>query len=146
MTRVLFLALCLQLICSCECIGSTNDKSTANTGSYVEPINYYLIKDSVYIADIIGVRNLGTVNHGEILESSVIIKNGFDVPLLISRIEASCGCVNVEFSSEPIMPGKTIKLNVVYNSNNKQGTQFAHIDLNTNKGVYVVRVETFINK
>lgn len=146
MVKLIFLFLCLFSVCGCAGFGSSNKNVENNIeNASQEAKNYYLIKDSVYLSDIVGIRDLGNIKHGEILESTVILKNGFEEPLVISGVEASCGCVNVEFQSEPIMPNKTAKLKLVYNSKNRQGTQFAHIDLITNKGVYVVRVETFID-
>ncbi|QOW10765.1 DUF1573 domain-containing protein [Kaistella flava (ex Peng et al. 2021)] len=44
------------------------------------------------------------------------IKNTGDKPLIISRVQASCGCTTPEWSQEPIMPGKTADLKVGYDT------------------------------
>lgn len=38
-------------------------------------------------------------------------------PLLIKDVKSSCGCTVPSFSKEPIMPGKTGKIEVKYNMN-----------------------------
>ena len=43
-------------------------------------------------------------------------KNTGDKPLIISRVQASCGCTTPEWSQDPIMPGKTAQLKVGYNT------------------------------
>lgn len=45
------------------------------------------------------------------------VKNTGDKPLIISRVQPSCGCTTPEFSQEPIMPGKTGQIKVHYDTN-----------------------------
>lgn len=58
----------------------------------------------------------GTVKHGSDGHRIFTIKNTGDKPLIISRVQASCGCTTPEWSQEPIMPGKTAPLKVGYNT------------------------------
>lgn len=44
------------------------------------------------------------------------VKNDGDKPLIISRVQASCGCTTPEWSQDPIMPGKTAPIKVGYNT------------------------------
>jgi len=44
------------------------------------------------------------------------IKNIGKTPLVVANATASCGCTVPEKPKEPIMPGKTDKLKVVYNA------------------------------
>ena len=37
-------------------------------------------------------------------------------PLIISSAKASCGCTNMKYSSEPILPGKTSVVSATYNA------------------------------
>ncbi len=45
------------------------------------------------------------------------VKNTGDKPLIISKVQASCGCTTPEWSQDPIMPGQTSKIKVGYNTN-----------------------------
>lgn len=58
----------------------------------------------------------GTVKHNSDGQRIFTIKNTGDKPLIISRVQASCGCTTPEWSQEPIMPGKTAPLKVGYNT------------------------------
>lgn len=44
------------------------------------------------------------------------VKNTGDKPLIISKVQASCGCTTPEWSQDPIMPGKTAQIKVGYNT------------------------------
>lgn len=44
------------------------------------------------------------------------VKNTGDKPLIISKVQPQCGCTTPEWSQEPIMPGKTGKIKVHYNT------------------------------
>src|ERR1035437_4685405 len=39
-------------------------------------------------------------------------------PLILSNVQASCGCTVPEWPKEPILPGKTGSIKVKYNTNN----------------------------
>ncbi|TCN70260.1 DUF1573 domain-containing protein [Acetobacteroides hydrogenigenes] len=43
-------------------------------------------------------------------------KNTSKVPLILTSVSASCGCTTPEWPREPILPGKTGKIKVTYNS------------------------------
>lgn len=45
------------------------------------------------------------------------VKNTGDKPLIISKVQASCGCTTPEWSQDPILPGKTAQIKVGYNTN-----------------------------
>lgn len=44
-------------------------------------------------------------------------KNTGDAPLIISNVQSTCGCTVPSKPTEPIMPGKTGKIDVKYNMN-----------------------------
>lgn len=58
----------------------------------------------------------GTVKVGSDGHRVFTVKNTGDKPLIISKVEASCGCTTPEWSQEPIMPGKTAPIKVGYNT------------------------------
>ncbi|KMQ67872.1 hypothetical protein ACM39_11055 [Chryseobacterium sp. FH2] len=62
-----------------------------------------------------------TFDYGTIKPSSdgtrfFTVTNTGDKPLVISNVKASCGCTTPEFNTDPIMPGKTAKIKVGYNT------------------------------
>src|SRR5690606_36662998 len=73
----------------------------------------------------------GTVKAGSDGHRFFTVTNTGDKPLIINDIKASCGCTTPEWSKDPIMPGKTAKIKVGYNT--------------TIKGVFVKTIEVFSN-
>jgi len=49
-------------------------------------------------------------------------KNSGSVPLVISAVNASCGCTTPEWSKEPVLPGKSGFIKVSYNPLNRPGS------------------------
>ncbi len=58
----------------------------------------------------------GTVKAGSDGHRLFTVKNTGDKPLIISKVQASCGCTTPEWSQDPIMPGKTAEIKVGYNT------------------------------
>ncbi|UFK96996.1 DUF1573 domain-containing protein [Kaistella faecalis] len=58
----------------------------------------------------------GTVKTGADGHRMFTVKNTGDKPLIISKVQASCGCTTPEWSQDPIMPGKTAQIKVGYNT------------------------------
>jgi hypothetical protein len=44
------------------------------------------------------------------------LTNAGKEPLIISSAKASCGCTNLKFSQEPILPGKSASVSATYNA------------------------------
>lgn len=63
-----------------------------------------------------------TIDYGEIEKGSDGVRvfeftNTGNVPLVISSVKSSCGCTIPKKPEEPIMPGKTGKIEVKYDTN-----------------------------
>jgi len=44
------------------------------------------------------------------------LTNNGNEPLIIASAVASCGCTNLSYSKDPILPGKSITISVTYNA------------------------------
>ena len=62
------------------------------------------------------VFDYGTVKVGADGHRIFTVKNTGTKPLIISKVQASCGCTTPEWSQDPIMPGKTAPIKVGYNT------------------------------
>ncbi len=58
----------------------------------------------------------GTVKGGSDGHRFFTVKNTGDKPLIISKVQASCGCTTPEWSQDPIMPGKSTQIKVGYDT------------------------------
>lgn len=72
-----------------------------------------------------------------------IIKNTGTGPLVITRITASCGCTQPEWSKEPISPGQTGEVTVTYNPKGRPGPFYKTISLfsNAKKSNYTLGIK-----
>lgn len=61
-------------------------------------------------------HDFGKVKQGIPVTYEFEIKNISNAPVVVENTWASCGCTTPEKITEPIMPGKTAKLKVQYNS------------------------------
>jgi len=48
--------------------------------------------------------------------ASFNLKNDGNEPLIISSANASCGCTNLTYSKDPVLPGKSISISATYNA------------------------------
>lgn len=48
--------------------------------------------------------------------ASFTLTNEGNEPLIISSANASCGCTNLTYAKEPILPGKSTTISVTYNA------------------------------
>lgn len=48
-------------------------------------------------------------------------KNTGNAPLIIQRVQPTCGCTTPDYSKEPILPGKEGKIKVTYSTTNRPG-------------------------
>jgi len=66
-------------------------------------------------------HDFGTVKEGPAAEYAFEFKNTGKEPLIISNAQASCGCTTPEWPKEPILPGKSGKILVRYNTQGRPG-------------------------
>jgi hypothetical protein len=105
--------------------------------------------DSTTIQWLDSARDFGKIEEGQKLEVSFRYKNTGDKPLVISRVEVSCGCTVASQSNEPVAPGALSAVKAVFNSDGHQGVNHKTLYVYSNaKGVgnniplqFVVEVE-----
>lgn len=70
------------------------------------------------------VFDFGKVAEGEVVKHAFEFKNTGDSPLVLSKVEASCGCtVARDWPKDPILPGKKGKIMVEFDSAKRPGFQ-----------------------
>ena len=62
------------------------------------------------------VNDFGDIKQGIPKTAEFTLTNNGNEPLIISYAKASCGCTNLKYSKEPIMPKKSIPISVTYNA------------------------------
>jgi hypothetical protein len=66
-------------------------------------------------------RDYGTIPEGQKLEVAYRFLNSGDKPLIIARVQPSCGCTIAEQPDEPILPGKEGVIKASFNSEGRIG-------------------------
>lgn len=82
-------------------------------------------------------QNLGKVKEGSVLEVSWRFKNTGTKPLIISNVNASCGCTVAEKPEAPVAAGEEGVIKAKFDSKDRQGMQ--------RKDVYVLANTTGMN-
>lgn len=88
------------------------------------------------------VHDFGIIQQGERVAYSFKFTNVGKSDLIIASAKGSCGCTVPEFSSEPVKPGGTGKIDVVFDSEGKSGHQDKTVTVmaNTNPNTVVLRI------
>lgn len=67
------------------------------------------------------VHDFGTIKEGVQAEYTFKFTNIGKEPLVISNVQASCGCTTPKWTKEPVKPGDVGSITVVYNSKGRPG-------------------------
>lgn len=76
--------------------------------------------------------DFGTVNEGEIVEAKYTVTNAGKTDLIISNVQASCGCTVPVWPKEPIKPGDSAEVLANFNTAGKPNRQAKTLTLFTN--------------
>jgi hypothetical protein len=87
----------------------------AATGAQAQD-NSGIVQDSIIFKTTI--YDYGTIAQGADGNCEFTFTNKGKSPLVLSNVQASCGCTTPEWPKEPISPGKTGVIKVTYNTNN----------------------------
>ncbi|MFQ3340462.1 MAG: hypothetical protein ACI9TK_000113 [Flavobacteriaceae bacterium] len=74
----------------------------------------------------------GTIENGSDGERVFTFYNTGDVPLIIKKVQSSCGCTIPKKPDGPIAPGESSEIIVRYDTKNRQGPFRKTITVNTN--------------
>ena len=92
--------------------------------------------DSVHMTTIQWIdstdRDFGKIPEGRKLEVSYRFKNTGDQPLIIEKVQPSCGCTVAEKPTEPIAPGKEGVIKASFNSESRVGANHKTVYVYTN--------------
>lgn len=76
--------------------------------------------------------DFGKIIQGEKVSHSFFFRNTGTKNLIISSASGSCGCTVPEWPKEPILPGQSNKIEVIFSSEGKSGYQEKTITVVTN--------------
>jgi len=101
-----------------------------------QPVGQAIIPGADSATAVLEVQNdsydFGEVKEGEKVEHEFKFTNTGSSPLIISNVQASCGCTTPEYSKNPIAPGEEGMVKVVFNSTGQVGKQHKVVTVTSN--------------
>ena len=92
----------------------------------------------------------GNVDVNSENKHSFLFTNSGNEPLKITNAKGSCGCTVPNWPKDPIMPGKSEKIDVVFRPTKGQAgskqTKTVTVTANTNPENTILRITAFVNK
>jgi len=87
-------------------------------------------KTTLYFYDT--KHSFGEIKEGDVVKYPYRFKNTGPNPLMISKVDVTCGCTVPSFSKEPIQPGGEGEIMIQYNSAHHPGHQQKNVMVHSN--------------
>ena len=91
-------------------------------------------------------HNFNTIPEGPAVSFDFDFKNIGKEPIVLSTVQASCGCTTPNWSKEPILPGKSSKITATYNTQGRPGNFTKTITVNSNVGTKILKISGMVEK
>lgn len=88
-------------------------------------------------------HNFGTIAQGEKVSYTFKYRNIGDGALQITDVTTSCGCTASKYSTEPVKPGESGTVEVIFDSYGREGKQLKSANVWTNCGEKPVKLQIF---
>lgn len=92
------------------------------------------------------VHDFGHLREGDAADFVFEFKNSGKEPLVIQRVQASCGCTTPDWSKEPINPGKNGIVKASYATQGRPGGFTKTLTVFTNQGTKVLTIKGDVEK
>lgn len=131
---------CIGLIAIVSCNSGSNQEQKAEEIPLEElgeqPVGRTVIPQpdsAVAILELVSDSyDFGEIKEGEKIEHEFRFTNTGSSPLIITNVQASCGCTTPEYSKNPIAPGEKGMVKVVFNSAGQPGKQHKIVTVSSN--------------
>ena len=77
-------------------------------------------------------HDFGTIDEGDVVVHTFEFVNSGTEPLILDKCKGSCGCTVPECPKDPILPGKSGKIEVKFNSKGKKNKQTKKVTVTAN--------------
>ena len=129
MKHLILLSTFIALLTACE----NADKQTTDAAAPVATEQTVTdLPEVTTVQWLDSVQNFGKVTDGEKVMITFHFKNTGNKPLIISNVQASCGCTVPSRPEEPIAPGAEGKITAEFNSEGRVGKAAKNITVSAN--------------
>ena len=136
MKSVLF-TLALFAAATTASFAQTTPAAAPAKASTLTPENIQFVNDS---------HDFGTVTEGAAADYVFQFKNTGKEPLVISRVQPSCGCTIPDWSKDPVLPGKTGFVKASYGTQGRPGHFEKSMTVISNAGTKMVTFKGTVEK
>jgi len=91
-------------------------------------------------------HNFGNVDEGSPAVHVFEFKNTGKEPIVIQRVQPSCGCTTPDWTKEPIAPGKTGMIKASYGTQGRPGAFDKTLTVFSNAGTKVLTIKGNVDK
>ncbi|MFW5757514.1 MAG: DUF1573 domain-containing protein [Bacteroidota bacterium] len=118
----IFLVILSSGISSCNFSGNDSSENTNETRAETTP----------EISFEKNVHDFGKIISGERVAYGFKFSNTGNAPLLITGVRSGCGCTVGDYPEEPLLPGESGRIDVIFNSSGRTGAQSENVRVLTN--------------
>lgn len=92
--------------------------------------------------------NFGSITEGDKVTHHFTFRNNGKTPLIISSAKGSCGCAAADYPRDPVKPGDSGIVKVVFNSVDKKGHVEKSIAITTNtaKSIHMLNIKADVQE
>lgn len=119
------------------------DKKTVQTTATAAATTTLTADNMSFVADN---HDFGDVQEGPTADYEFTFKNTGKEPIIIQRVQPSCGCTTPSYSKEPIAPGKTGTIKASYNTSGRPGQFTKTLTVVSNAGTKVLTIKGTVEK
>jgi hypothetical protein len=146
MKKLVILTLSVCVLMACENKQRTDAQTIEENQKALQPT---ATRFPVMAIDTPSV-DLGTITQGDTIMHVYNFKNTGNMPLVLSNVNASCGCTTPSYSKEPVAPGENGFITVKFNSKGKEGklnkTVTAYANTKPSDNTVSFKIEVLIKK
>lgn len=140
MKQLIVLSTFIAFLTAC---GNADKKTSDAAATTTQPTEAAAPAELTTVQWLDSTQNFGKVTDGEKVVITFHFKNTGTNPLVISNVQASCGCTVPSKPEEPIAPGAEGKITAEFNSEGRVGKASKNITVtaNTKEGIAVLMFE-----
>jgi hypothetical protein len=91
-------------------------------------------------------HDFGTIQEGPNADFEYVFTNTSREPIIIQKVQASCGCTTPSYISEPVLPGKTGYIKASYHTQGRPGAFTKTLTVESNAGTKVLSLKGTVEK
>lgn len=92
------------------------------------------------------IHDFGTIQEGPTADYEFVFENTGSEPVVLDRVQASCGCTTPTHTKEPVLPNKSGTIKASYNTQGRPGPFTKTITVFSNKGTKVLTIKGTVEK